>query len=85
MPGVESAKGLLGRIRGKDKLSTMENVCILLVIIGAVVLSLGTGMTIISPQGIPAAMSMAGAVIAFLGTALLVLTWTASEILGRKP
>jgi hypothetical protein len=83
MPG-EGSRGLLGRIRGNDQISTFENVCMVVIVVGSIVLSVGIGMTAISPRGIPAALSMSGAVITFMGTALLILTWVVGEILGGR-
>ncbi|MEM7825653.1 MAG: hypothetical protein QW412_02215 [Candidatus Aenigmatarchaeota archaeon] len=63
------------KIKGKNKFETAENVSILLIFIGAIFFSLGVGLTMISPQGFPAILSMFGASLAFFATMVLIFIW----------
>lgn len=70
---------LLSRLKGKDRLETIENYCILLVIAGAVVLSSGIGLTAISTRGLPVLLAMGGALVSFLAIVALVFVWLAKD------
>lgn len=72
----------LPKIRGATRLETAENVCIALIIAGAIVLSIGIGSTAITTKGVPAILSMLGAVISFTFTVALVFTWLVKEFAG---
>ncbi len=63
------------KIKGKNKIETAENVSILFIFFGALLFGLGLGLTIISPQGIPAILSMLGASLSFLFTVVLIFIW----------
>ena len=67
------------KLKGKNKLETIENYCILLIFVGASVLSLGIGLTVITTKGIPVFLSMFGALLSFLSTIALVFTWVAKD------
>ena len=67
------------KLKGKDRLETIENYCILFIFVGAAILSLGIGLTIITPKGIPVILSMFGALLSFLSTIALVFTWVAKD------
>jgi len=69
----------LDKIKGSNMLETVENICILFIITGAIVLSIGIGSTAITTQGLPAIVSMLGAVITFSFTIALVFTWLIKE------
>lgn len=66
---------IFSKLKGKDKLETFENYCILLIFVGAAMLSVGIGATIITTKGIPVILAMLGALISFLSTVALVFTW----------
>ena len=73
----------LKMLKSKSKFERTEGYCIVSLITGALMLSSGIGLTIISPEGIPAIMAMLGSLITFLSTAGLILTWLFKEILGE--
>ena len=73
----------LSKLKGKDKLETAENYSILLIFIGAIVLSFGIGINIISTKGFSAILTMLGAVISFLSTVSLILVWLLREFFDK--
>lgn len=66
---------MLGMLKGSDKYETAENYSLLGVVIGAVLLSSGIGLTALSSQGISAILAMMGSLIAFLSTVILIFVW----------
>lgn len=62
-------------LKGSDKYETAENYSLLGVVIGAVLLSSGIGLTALSSQGISAILAMMGSLIAFLSTVILIFVW----------
>jgi len=72
-------KNVLDMLKGKDKYETLENYSILFIFLGSIILSLGIGLTIISPIGISAILAMLGALISFLSTFMLILVWLIKE------
>lgn len=72
----------LGKLKGKDRFETAENYSILSILIGALILSLGIGLTIITPKGLPAILAMLGSLIAFVSTVVLILVWLVKEFSG---
>ncbi|MEK6910131.1 MAG: hypothetical protein AABW61_03590 [Candidatus Aenigmatarchaeota archaeon] len=70
---------LLSRLKGKDKLETAENYSILFVFVGAIVLSVGIGVNIVSTKGVSAIMAMLGALISFVSTVVLIAIWVIRE------
>lgn len=73
----------LPKLKGKNKFETAENYSILLIVIGVIILSLGIGLTIVVPQGIPAILAMIGSFISFLATVILILVWLVREFVGE--
>ena len=71
--------GFLSRLKGKDRIETAENYSILFIFIGAIILSFGIGMNVISTKGFSAILAMLGAVISFLSTVVLVVVWVIKE------
>lgn len=82
--GKLSKLNLLNRLKGKDRFETMENYSISGVIFGALMFAAGVGLTAISTQGIPAIVSMLGAVVAFCASVALVFVWLAKEIVKKE-
>lgn len=72
----------LPKLKGKNRYETAENYSILLIVVGAVMLSAGIGLTVITPKGIPAVLAMMGALVSFLATTLLIFIWLAKEMFG---
>jgi hypothetical protein len=73
----------LPSIRGGSRYETVENCSIALIFLGALILSVGIGLTIISPRGLSAILAMMGALISFLATVSLILTWLTKELFGE--
>ena len=69
----------LQKLKGKDKLETAENYSILFIFIGAVILSAGIGLNIISTTGFPTILAMLGALISFLSTIAMIAVWGLRE------
>lgn len=78
MPGT-----WLGRLKGKDRFDTIENWIILFIVLGALMLSVGIGLTAINPKGISAILAMSGSLLAFLSTVALIFTWLVKEFKGE--
>ena len=72
-----------GKLKGKDRVSTVENLSIVFIVFGALLLSVGMGMTALNPKGISAILAMLGGLIAFLSTLVLVFTWLIRELKGE--
>lgn len=70
---------LISRLKGKGRLETIENYCIALIFLGAVMLSVGIGLNIISTKGFTVILAMFGALISFLSTVALIITWVVKE------
>jgi len=72
--------GLFKKIlKSKTRYGRIEGYCVLVLIVGAIMLSAGIGLTIISPKGISAVLAMLGSLISFLATVALIFTWLAKE------
>ncbi len=74
---------MLGILKSEDRLERVEGYCILSLIIGAGLLSLGIGLSILNPKGISAITAMLGSLIAFLATVALIVTWLVKELTGE--
>lgn len=70
---------ILSRLKGKDKLETIENYSILFIFAGAIILSIGIGMNIISTKGFSAILAMLGAFVSFISTVTLITIWVIRE------
>ena len=76
-PSSKMFRDFRGNLKGKDRYETTENYSILFIFIGAILFSTGTGLTIFSPKGIPAIMTMLGSLLAFTAT----IVWIFSLLL----
>jgi hypothetical protein len=74
---------ILSGLKGKDRFETLENYSLVGVIVGALIFAGGVGLSAISTHGVPAVISMMGAVVAFCASVVLVLVWLAKEIFGK--
>lgn len=70
------------KLKGKDKYETFENYSILFIALGAVMISVGIGLTVITTKGFPVILTMLGSFIAFISTIALVVTWLVRELFG---
>ncbi|MEM5801776.1 MAG: hypothetical protein QXQ18_00065 [Candidatus Aenigmatarchaeota archaeon] len=77
-------KGIkLPSLKGKDKYETWENYTILFILVGAVILSSGIGLTAISQKGVPAILAIFGSFITFISTIVLILIWLVKSFKGE--
>jgi len=67
-----------GRIKGKDRAETLENYSILFIIIGALLLSFGIGLSVLTEK-ISVVFSVFGAWIVFISTVALIFNWMMKE------
>ena len=67
------------KLKGKDKLETAENYSILFIFVGALILSGGIGLNIVSTKGTSAILAMLGVLISFLSIVALIVVWVIKE------
>lgn len=72
--------GLFKRLKGRNRYETMENYSICGVVFGALMFAGGIGLTAIATKGIPAIITMMGALLSFLSSVSLVFTWILKEM-----
>ena len=70
---------LFHKLKGKNKIETLENYLIALIFLGAIVFSSGVGLTIVSSKGFPIILAMIGAVASFVFTVALIFLWVFKE------
>lgn len=73
---------ILNMLKSENKFEKMEGYSMLVLIVGAVMLSAGMGLTILDPQGVSAITAMLGSLITFLGIIGLIMTWLIQELFG---
>jgi len=66
-------------LKGSDKYESAENFALLGVLIGALVLSSGIGLSALNTKGISAILAMMGSLIAFLSTVILIIVWIVKD------
>jgi len=66
-------------LKSKNKLEKLEGFCILFILIGGLVLTVGIGLSILNPKGISAILAMLGSILSFLSTLALIITWLIKE------
>jgi hypothetical protein len=74
---------ILGMLKSGNKFERAEGYCIMVLLVGAIMLSSGIGLTVLNPKGISAVLAMLGSFIAFLATVALIFTWLAQEMFGE--
>ncbi len=70
-------------LKSKDKYERAEGYCIVFLITGVSLLSLGIALSILNPKGIPAVTAMLGSLISFLATVGLIFVWLIKEFTGE--
>lgn len=75
-------RSVRGMLKGENKYETAENYSIALLIFGSVILAAGIGLNAISTVGVPTILAMLGAMITFLATVALIITWFLKEVFG---
>lgn len=78
---------MLGALRipkGKDRFETAENYSMAGVVVGAILFSLGVGLSAFSPAGAAAIIAMLGAVASFVSSVALVFSWLAKDLFGSE-
>jgi len=73
-------KGFNIKLKGSTQLETLENCSIAVIIVGAVIFSLGVGLSAISTTGISAFLTIFGSFVSFAATIFLILVWLLMEI-----
>lgn len=78
-------KELIGTLKLKDKskMNRVEGFCIVFLLGGALLLSLGILLSILNTKGISAIIAMFGSLIAFISTVVLIITWFVKDFVGE--
>jgi len=76
-------KVVLDMLKNKDRFVKIEGYCILALIVGALVLSGGIGLSILNPKGISAILAMLGSIISFVAVVALIFVWLIKEFKGE--
>lgn len=71
------------KLKGKDRLETLENYCTVFIFLGALMLAIGIGLNVISTKGLTVIFAMLGALISFLSTIALIFVWLAREFVEK--
>jgi hypothetical protein len=71
------------KLNSKNKFERVEGYCILSLIAGSLVLSLGIGLSILNSKGFSAILAMVGSLVAFLSTVALIFTWFIKDFKGE--
>ena len=71
-----------GLLKG-NRYEKMEGYCIVILLIGALMLSAGIGLNAINTKGISAILAMLGSLISFLATVALIFVWLFKELQGE--
>ncbi len=74
----------LKNLKGESRMETLENYSIVGVIVGALIFSMGVGLTVIASEGIPVIITMLGAVLSFISSASVVVVLFFREALGKE-
>ena len=74
----------LKNLKGESRMETLENYSIVGVIVGALIFSMGVGLTVIVSEGIPVIITMLGAVLSFISSASVVVVLFFREALGKE-
>ena len=62
-------------LKSKKKIDRVEGFCIIFLLAGSLILSLGIVLSILNSKGISAILAMFGSLVAFISTVALVLVW----------
>ena len=66
---------MLGMLKGKDRIDTIERWTIFIIFVGLVLFSVGTFIAIFQQQGISVVIALLGSFIILIFTILLILIW----------
>lgn len=77
-------KGVLGMLKGRTKLDTLENLSIGVIILGGLTLAAGIALSAWRTQGLAAILTMMGALVSFLATITLIFIWLLKEIVKEE-
>lgn len=70
------------QLKGKNTYETIENVSILFIIIGAILLSTGLGLSVVMSKGLSAILALTGAFLTFFSVVILIFSWLVKELKG---
>lgn len=73
-------KNVLGMLKGRTKLDTLENWSVASIVLGGLTLAAGITLSAWWTQGLPALLTMAGTFVSFLSTVALIFIWLAKEV-----
>lgn len=65
----------LDKLKGRDKYETLENLSIFFILTGVVLLSLGIGLSVLTPKGLSVILAMLGSFVSFIFTIVLIFVW----------
>ena len=71
-------------LKGKDKFETFEKWSIAVILLGALALAAGIGLTSIQTTGLPTIIAMLGSLVVFVGTILLIAGWLWADLAGAE-
>jgi hypothetical protein len=77
-----SSFNLFKRLRGGNKYETLENYSIGGVIFGALLMTIGIGLTALDTKGLSTIIAMMGTFFSFISSVTLVFTWLLKELFG---
>jgi len=77
-----SKLGLFKILKGRNRRESLENYSIGGVVFGALLLSAGIGLTVLNPKGMSAIVAMIGALLSFVSSVTLVISWLLKELFG---
>lgn len=73
-------KNVLGMLKGNNIWETVENYCILSIVVGAVLLSTGLGLSTFFEKGISAVLAIFGGFAVIAATAVMIFSWVIKEV-----
>ena len=83
-PNRPSRLNIFKRLKGRSRAETLENYSIGGVLFGALVLSVGIGLTVIDPVGMSAITAMMGALLSFVSTVSFIVALLLKELFSKE-
>jgi len=71
-------------LKGKDKFETFEKWSIAIILLGALALAAGIGLSSVQTTGFPVIMAMLGSLVIFIGTIILIIGWLWADLAGAE-
>jgi hypothetical protein len=70
-------------LKGQNKFETAENLAIIIIVVGAAMLTIGIGLAAVMPKGVAAILAMLGTFVAFAATVALIVVWLVKEFFSE--